>query len=75
VSLPDVDNPLEASTIASLHTQVVDVQDIRSLVPFVLDISFAHYARWCDLILLTLQHYALDDHITFNTVASALPCW
>jgi hypothetical protein len=70
--LPDVDDPLEASTIVSLHVQAVGIQDIWSLVLIILD---GHYARWCDLIVLMLQCYALDDHITFDTVASAIPCW
>jgi hypothetical protein len=43
------------------------------LVPVVLDVSSNHYARWCNLILLTLQRYALNDHITSDVAASALP--
>jgi hypothetical protein len=73
-SLLDVDDTFEASTIAFLHAQVAGVQDIRCLVPFVLDIAI-HYTRWCDLILLTLQRYSLDYHFTFDTATSVVPRW
>ena len=73
--LPAAGDTFEASTIASLHAQAADVQDIRSLVPVVLDVSSGHYARWRDLVMLTLQRYALDDHVTSDAAASGLPCW
>jgi hypothetical protein len=41
--LPDVDDTYEVSTIANLHAQAVDVQDIRSLVPIILDPLSSHY--------------------------------
>jgi hypothetical protein len=49
--LPDVDDMFEAYTITRVHIQI---QDIRSLVPVVLNVSYTHYARWCDLVPLTL---------------------
>ena len=36
----------EAAAIINLHTQVVVVQNIRSLFPAVLDIDFDNYTRW-----------------------------
>jgi hypothetical protein len=33
-------------------------------VPVVLDVTSTQYPRWRDLVLLTLQHYALDDHVS-----------
>jgi uncharacterized protein (DUF952 family) len=32
----------------------------------VLEPSPTHYKRWCDLVLLTLRRYALDDHVYFD---------
>jgi hypothetical protein len=49
--LPDVDDTFEAYTITRVHIQI---QDIQSLVLVVLNVSYTHYARWCDLVPLTL---------------------
>jgi hypothetical protein len=32
----------------------------------VLDPSSPHYKRWHNIVLLTLHHYALDDHVLFD---------
>jgi hypothetical protein len=70
-----VDDTFEASNIAILHAQDVGVQGIWTLVPVILDVSSAHYACWCNLILLTLQCYTLNKHITSDVAASALLRW
>ena len=61
----DADPPsdYEASIVANLRAQAAGVQNIRSLVPVVLDATSSAYARWRDLVLLTLQRYTLDDHV------------
>jgi hypothetical protein len=48
--------------VALLHLQAGSVQNIRLMVPVVLEPESPSYARWRDL-LLTLRRYALDDHV------------
>jgi hypothetical protein len=36
------------------------------VVTIILEPSSPHYKWWLDFILLTLHHYALDDHILSN---------
>lgn len=43
-----------ASVVAKLHAQAAGVQNIRSLVPVVPDTTSSAYARWWDLVPLTL---------------------
>jgi hypothetical protein len=49
--------------VAQLHLQAGSVQNIRLMVPVVLEPESPSYARWRDLHLLTLRRYALDDHV------------
>jgi hypothetical protein len=49
--------------VAQLHLQAGSVQNIRLMVPVVLEPESSSYARWRDLLLLTLRRYALDDHV------------
>jgi hypothetical protein len=44
-------------------------------VPIVLDITSTQYPQWRDLVLLTLQRYALDDHISANARTLDDPHW
>jgi hypothetical protein len=48
--------------VAQLHLQAGSVQNIRLMVPVVLEPKSSSYARWRDLLLLTLHRNALDDH-------------
>jgi hypothetical protein len=68
--LTTVNNPVEACTIASLHAHAVGVHNIRSLVPITLDIHSTQYSHWCNLIMVTLQFFTLDDHVIGNTAHS-----
>ena len=62
--------------VAQLHYQAGGVQNIRSLVPVVLDPESPSYARWRDLVLLILRRYALDDHVlTDAPPAARTPSW
>jgi hypothetical protein len=54
--------------VAQLHLQAGSVQNIRLMVPVVLEPQSSSYARWRDLLLLTLRRYALDDHVLCD-------CW
>jgi hypothetical protein len=49
--------------VSQLHYQAGGVQNIWLLVPVVLDPESPSYAHWRDLVVLTLRHYALDDHV------------
>jgi hypothetical protein len=51
-----------------LHTQATGIQKIRSVVTIILEHMSPHYKWWCDLMLLMLHRYTLDDHILSNIV-------
>jgi hypothetical protein len=55
-------NP-DAALTAHLHAQAAYLQNIRPVVTIVLEPSSPDYKQWCDLVLLTLHRYALDDHV------------
>jgi hypothetical protein len=59
----DAGSNLDAALTAHMRVQADSLQNIRSVVTIVLEPSLPHYKQWCDLMLLTLCHYALDDHI------------
>jgi hypothetical protein len=62
--------------VVQLHYQAGGVQNIKLLVPVVLEPASPSYARWRDLMLLTLRRYALDDHVLTDTsVAVRTPAW
>ncbi|XP_034585377.1 uncharacterized protein [Setaria viridis] len=65
---------LEALAVANLHAQAAGVQNIRSLVSVVLELSSPHYNQWRDLVLLTLGRYSLADHVTSDVVVDT-PAW
>jgi hypothetical protein len=44
-------------------------------VPVTLDIHSTQYSYWHDLIMLALQRFALDDHVTVDTAPSGTPSW
>jgi hypothetical protein len=57
--------------VAQLHLQARSVQNIRLMVPVVLEPESPSYARWRDLLLLTLRRYALDDHVLCDPTGMA----
>jgi len=62
--------------VVQLHYQAGGVQNIRLLVPVVLEPESSSYARWRDLVLLTLRRYALDDHVLLDTAGAVpTPSW
>lgn len=80
----DHDNPtahdddaayLEAATVANLHAQAIGVQNIKALVPIVLNPMSAHYCNWCGYVLLTLGCYSLSDHVLNNASFPLVPAW
>ncbi|CAN6348820.1 unnamed protein product [Urochloa humidicola] len=73
--LPPDDADFEAAVIANLHAQAAGVQNIRTLVPIVLDTDSAHYDRWRDLVLLVLERYALSSHVLDDANHPDAPAW
>jgi hypothetical protein len=65
ITIPEDDNDgrSDATLITHLHAQAASLQNIRSVVKIILEPLSPHYKRWCDLVLLTLHRYALDDHV------------
>jgi hypothetical protein len=64
----DASSNLNATLVSHLHTQAVEVQNIRSMVMIILEPLSPHYKRWCDLMLPTLRCFALDDHVLSDVV-------
>jgi hypothetical protein len=65
----------ETSFAGYLHAHAVGIQDIQTLVSVVLGITSTQYLRWRDLVLLTLQRYALDDHVSSDAPTLDDPHW
>jgi hypothetical protein len=63
----DPANPL----VAQLNLQAGSVQNIRLMVHIVLESESPSYARWRDILLLTLRRYALDDHVLCDPIGVA----
>jgi hypothetical protein len=62
--------------VAQLHLQAGSVQNIRLMVPVVLEPESPSYARWRDLLLLTLRRYAPDDHVLCDrTGVAPITAW
>jgi hypothetical protein len=53
----------------------VAVQNIRALIPVVLDLTAGNYNRWRDQFLLTVGKYSLQDHVLQNDSAPSFPDW
>jgi hypothetical protein len=66
-------NPNAALT-THLHAQAASLQNIQSMVLIILKPSSPDYKRWCDLVLLTVHRYALDDHV-LSDVANPSVYW
>lgn len=72
---PMVEVPLAYEAIVTnIHAQATGVQNTRSLLHVLLDPTSCTYTHWCDLVL-TLQHYALDDHVLIDTTSLTIPSW
>jgi hypothetical protein len=66
---------LDVDHIVALHAQAAGLHNIWSLVSIVLDPASSHYPRWRGQVLLTLQRYALTNHILDDIVAPPSPAW
>lgn len=65
----------EAKVILNLHTQAVGVQNIRTLVPLLLDVTSPFYARWKTSFLNVLGKYSLESHVLSDAVTPESPSW
>ena len=61
----------EAAVLLNLHAQAVSVQNIRTLVPLLLDVNSTFYARWKESFLDVLGKYSLERHVLSDAVAPA----
>lgn len=61
--------------LLNLHAQEVAVQNIRALVPLVLDVTSTFYARWRESFLLTVGWFSLQDHALSDVAMPASPDW
>ena len=65
----------EASVLLNLHAQAVSVQNIRSLVPLLLDVNSTFYGRWKQSFLDVLGKYSLQSHVLSDAVSPHSPSW
>ena len=65
----------EAAAVLNLHAQAVDVTNIQSLIPSVLDSNSDGYTRWRDNFLLTVGKYSLQDSILRDEAFPDHPDW
>jgi hypothetical protein len=63
----------EAKVILNLHTQAIAVQNIRTLVPLLLDVTSPFFTRWKTSFLNVLGKYSLESHVLSDTVNPASP--
>jgi hypothetical protein len=66
---------LEATAIAHLHSQAAAVQNIKNLIPIVLDLQSSNYSKWRGYVLLILGCFTLKDHVLSNVSRFTDPAW
>jgi hypothetical protein len=69
------DDDYEAAVITNINVQAASVQNIRSLVSVMLDLSSSNYVWWHNNALLTLARYSLSDHVLLDTTYVGVPAW
>jgi len=65
----------EAAAIAHLHSQAAAVQNIKNLIPIVLDLQASNYSKWRGYVLLLLGRFALKDHVLYDDSRLYDPVW
>ena len=65
----------QEAVVLNLHAQAVSVQNIRTLVPLLLDVNSSFYARWKESFLDILGKYSLGPHVLSDAVAPSSPSW
>jgi hypothetical protein len=59
----------EATVVLNLHAQAAAIQNIRNLVPIVLDVAASNFTRWREQFLLSLGKYSLQGHVLHDAAA------
>jgi len=65
----------DAAAIAHLHTQAAAVQNIKNLVPIVLELQSPLYSKWRGYVLLTLGQFHLTDNVLEDVPPLNDPAW
>ena len=65
----------EATAITHLHNQACAVQNVKYLIPIVLDLKSPHYSKWRGYLLLALGRYSLKDHVLSDESRPTDPAW
>jgi len=65
----------DAATIAHLHSQAAAVQNIKNLIPIVLDLQSSNYSRWHGYVLLIPGRFVLKDHVLSDASRFNDPAW
>ena len=65
----------EAAAVARLHSQAAAVQNIKNLIPVVLDLQASNYSKWRGYVLLILGRFALKDHVLCDDLRPHDPAW
>ena len=72
----DDDAHSEATAIAHLHSQAAAVQNIKHLIPIVLELqSSSNYSKWRGYFLLTLGRFSLRGHVLSDDARPDDPAW
>ena len=65
----------EAAAVTHLHSQAAAVQNIKNLIPIVLDLNSSNYSKWRGYVLLILGRFALKDHVLSDAARPDDPAW
>jgi len=65
----------ETEAVARLHSQAAAVQNIKNLIPIVLDLQASNYSKWRGYVLLILGCFALKEHVLSNVPRPYDPAW
>ena len=65
----------DAVAVAHLHSQAAAVQNIRNLIPIVLDLQASNYSKWRGYVLLILGRFMLQDHVLSDASNLNDPAW
>jgi hypothetical protein len=71
----DARSSSEAAAITHLHSQAAAVQNIKNLIPIVLDLESSNYSKWRGYVLLILGRFALKDHVLCDDILLHDPAW
>jgi hypothetical protein len=65
----------DAAAVARLHNQAAAVQNIRNLIPLVLDLKVSNYSNCRDHFILVLSRFSLREHVLDDAVHPDDAAW